>query len=448
MNKKRKVILVVGILLVTISIIILSLLLYLDKKVRVNIFTIAEISDNRIYAANIGSSANQRFSFDQISLQDASLNEIDKNNVKVGDYIYLYIKDAVNFTKNTSFYCQVKDISDTDITVEMPEWQYFSFNIENAKIKDIDGKKVDISNLKEGYTIKTVNIQPKYVTDIAMIYDGSYCSPLYDVKSVRIINTDEKTKEKLENRNMLAVKTVIVAKLNENGMYVIDINNQNNLYYVYYPEIKTTEFEIGQEVKIYFNGKSNLGNNTGIEEIKNVGKIEATNNSAKYDIPDNILKRINTTYNKVEVKIENITNRGLTLTINDKNDIKYEFAKKFYLSKNITEKPENSMIEYENGSVAILPYEGEKWQLLYATPDDIENIITKETIDENNSRWTFSWEKVYDSLGSGEYKMVIGDAGNDPNRYFTNDYDRDMISIKFTVDDNGVVTDYEVIKGS
>lgn len=471
MKKRTKILIIVSILLVFAIIGIFSLAVYLDRKIGVHTFTIAEISEKLIYAGNIFGGANYSYNLDEVILQDEDLNEIDKASVNLGGYVYLFLKeDKYNFSRNTTYYCKVNSIDSNQINVEMPEWEFYSFFTENVKIKDINGNKIDSSNLKVGDTIEVININPKYTTDIAQTYEGSSCSSIYDVKSINVIATDEETKEKLANRNMLAIKTAIVAGVNDEYLCVVDSQDQSLLYNVYYPEEGNRDFEIGQEIKIYFNGKSISSGRNGIAELRNVGKIEIIDN-ANHLIPDEILKKFNTNYSNVEVNINNLTNTGLMLTITDKNDIKYEFASKFYLSKNIDEKPDNSVIEQDNGSIAILPYDGDKWQLLYETPNDVENVaatetsnntknvpaietsnntenaIVTETIDENSTRWTFNWSEVYGSLGSGEYRFVMGDAGNEPNSFLINGYDKEIISVKFTIDDNGQVLDYEVSKG-
>ena len=41
----------------------------------------------------------------------------------------------------------------------------------------------------------------------------------------------------------------------------------------------------------------------------------------------------------------------------------------------------------------------------------------------------------------------MGNAGDNPNDFTTNGYDKEIISVKFTIDDNGQVVDDEVNKG-
>ena len=164
-------------------------------------------------------------------------------------------------------------------------------------------------------------------------------------------------------------------------------------------------------------------------------------------ISNNVLKRFYTSYDNVNVNIDNLTNTGLSLTVTDNNNIKYEFENEFLLFKNIAEKPEQRKIEYEDGSVSILPYDGDKWQELSRISNDVENIGTAEIVDENTTRWTIDWSNIYGTLGSGEYRFVMGDAGDEPNSFLTNGYDKEIISVKFTIDDNGQVLDYEVSKG-
>lgn len=108
MKKRTKILIIVSILLVFAIIGFFSLVIYLDRKIGVHTFTIAEISDKLIYAGNIFGGANYSYEFDEVILQDEDLNEIDKTSVNLGDYVYLFLKeDKYNFSGNTTYYCKV-----------------------------------------------------------------------------------------------------------------------------------------------------------------------------------------------------------------------------------------------------------------------------------------------------------------------------------------------------
>lgn len=164
-------------------------------------------------------------------------------------------------------------------------------------------------------------------------------------------------------------------------------------------------------------------------------------------ISNDVLKRFYTSYDNVNINIDNLTNTGLKLTVTDNNNIKYEFENKFYLSKNVAEKSEQTAVEKDNGSIIIFPGKGDEWQELSKISNDVENTGTAELVDENATRWTIDWSNIYGTLGSGEYRFVLGNAGDNPNDFTTNGYDKEIISVKFTIDDNGQVVDDEVSKG-
>ena len=448
MKKRTKIIIVVSILIVIAIIGIFNLVVYLDRKIGVNIVTVVDIYDNRIVHAAVATERNIGYPLDDVIIKDLNLNEIDRANVQAGDYIYLYVKEDNTgfYCSSTNYYCRVERINENSIDVQIPDFNFYSFNAEEANIKDINGKKISVSDLKYGDNIKVVNIWPDIIPAVAALYQGYSSDTLYDVKSIRIIEPNQETIEKLENRNMMAIKNAVIVGVNENSLFVVDSENKDLLYEVSFASEGNIGFEQGQEVTIYFNGKVGSSDINGISAIQYVGKIEIKDGN-KQLISNNVLKRFYTSYDNVNVNIDNLTNTGLSLTVTDNNNIKYEFENEFLLFKNIAEKPEQRKIEYEDGSVSILPYDGDKWQELSRISNDVENIGTAEIVDENTTRWTIDWSNIYGTLGSGEYRFVMGDAGDEPNSFLTNGYDKEIISVKFTIDDNGQVLDYEVSKG-
>lgn len=448
MKKRTKRIIIVTILLIFAIIAIFSLTVFLYEKIGINTMTIVENDgDNIIYGANKFGQGGT-FNFKDIILMDLNLNEIDKNSVKVGDNIYLYIKsDYRYFCNNTAYYSKVEAIDNNSISVEIPGWYFYSFNIDGANIKDINGNKITSSDLKIGDTIKVININPEYVYDMAMVYEGFPASSISNVKSIKIIDTDEETKESLENRNMVAIKKAFVAGVNKENIYVVDSENQNLLYQVSFSKEGNIGFEVGQEVMIYFNGKTSSTGKNGISEIQNVGKIEIVDNSLNHLIPNDILKNFYTTYDNVEVKIESLTNTGITFTITDKNDIKYNFNNHCAMFKNVAEKPSYEPIIGEDGSISIPAYEGDKWQELSKVSDAVENKANIENIDENTKRITYDWSNIYGPLKSGEYRFVLGDIEVDSNYLVIDGNNKENISIKFILDNNGKVTEYNIDKG-
>src|SRR5699024_9405494 len=109
------------------------------------------------------------------------------------------------------------------------DWQFYSFNAENINIKDINGNQISTSDLKLGDKLRVINIVPEVIPAIAETFEGYSSSTIYDVKNIKIVGTDQETKEKLENRNMIAIKKAIIAGVNKDNLYVLDSENQNLL---------------------------------------------------------------------------------------------------------------------------------------------------------------------------------------------------------------------------
>ena len=449
--KKRKKLIIIGLIILVILIVavisIFNLVIFIDRKIGVHTFTIVKNDGKTIIAAINENNNSFESNLDNVIIKDANYNEIDKNNIKIGDYIYLYIKEGdYSYSDNTTYYCKVCSIDDKKISIETPGWYFYSFNVDDSNIKDINGNKITSNDLKIGDTIKVININPEYVYDTAMVYEGFPASSISNVKSIKVIDTDEEAKVGLENRNMVAIKKAFIAGVNEDNIYVVDSENQNLLYQVSFEKEGNIGFEVGQEVMIYFNGKTSSTGKNGISEIKNVGKIEIIDNSLNHLISNDILKKFYTNFDNVEVNVENITNTGITFTITDKNDIKYNLGNNCAMFRNVAEKPSNEPIIGEDGSMSMPAYEGDKWQELSKVSDTIENKANIENIGENTKRITFDWSNIYGTLKSGEYRFVLGDIEVKSN-YLVIRNNIESISAKFEVDDNGKISDVEIEKG-
>ena len=448
MKKRTKIIIAVSILLLIAIIGIFCLAVYLDKKIGVNIVTVVNTYDNRMVYAAVATERGINYPLNDVIIKDLNLNEMDESNVQIGNYIYLYInEDNTGFYCNSAnYYCRVESINENSIYVKIPEFSFYSLNAEEINIKDINGKKISVSDLKFGDNIKVVNIWPDVIPAVAETYQGYSSNRIYDVKKIMIVEPNQETIEKLENRNMMAIKNAVIVGVNENSLYVVDSENKDLLYEVSFTNEGNIGFEQGQEVTIYFNGKVGSSDIKGVSAIEYVGKIEIKDGN-KQLISNDVLKRFYTSYDNVNINIDNLTNTGLKLTVTDNNNIKYEFENKFYLSKNVAEKSEQTAVEKDNGSIIIFPGKGDEWQELSKISNDVENTGTAELVDENATRWTIDWSNIYGTLGSGEYRFVLGNAGDNPNDFTTNGYDKEIISVKFTIDDNGQVVDDEVNKG-
>ena len=190
-------------------------------------------------------------SLDNVILKDTKFNDIDKNNVKVGDYIYLYIKDGNDyFCDNTTYYCKVSSIDNNSISIVTPEWHFYSFNVDGVKIKDINGKKITSNDLKIGDTIKVININLENDDGTILMYERFSLSKISNVKKIDVIdNNDKETKENLANRNMIALKKAIIAGVNQDSLYVVDSENQNLLYQVAFAKKEILDLKLDKKLQ-------------------------------------------------------------------------------------------------------------------------------------------------------------------------------------------------------
>ena len=402
--------------------------------------TVVGVEDNRIVTTAVEKVCEQEYKLDDVILKNLNLEEIDKSNVKVGDYIYLFIENDYTYyyCENTNYYSKVLEINDDNIKVAIPDWQFYSFNAEDANIKDDNGNKIDISDLKLGDDIQIISILPDSIPDIAEIFEGYPSKSIYNVKNVKIKETNESLKENFENRDMIAIKKAIIAGVNKNSLCVIDSENNELLYEVYFSDEGNIGFEPGQEILIYFNGKSLIGGMNGINYLGSVGKVEITGNEYNELVTADVLKKFYTNFDNVDVSIDNLTTEEITTTVTDDNYIKYNFTNNFALQKNIAIKPSKPAIQTEPTDNMVLgAYTGDEWQELTKVSDsDLKNVVNIEQLDENTTRISCNWKDVYESLGSGEYRFFM--EGTD---------EKEKISIRFTVNDNGKISYVNISKG-
>ena len=195
MNKGRKFIVVICIvvLIIILAIAVFSLVVYLSKRIGVNTVTFVDVSDDNEVNAAVPDNIEVGFSLDDVVTKDLNLNNIDINDINLGDYIFLYVKDAEGGVNcdNTNYYCKVNRIENNSIDVEIPNFDFYSFDLENVKIKDINGKKINASDLKFGDNLKVINVWPDNIPAIGRFYEGYPSSEIYDVKSIRIVEPDQ-----------------------------------------------------------------------------------------------------------------------------------------------------------------------------------------------------------------------------------------------------------------
>ena len=68
-------------------------------------------------------------------------------------------------------------------------------------------------------------------------------------------------------------------------------------------------------------------------QLGNVGKIEIIKEKSNIEIPDNILKFCYSSRSKVNINISELTNKGISLTITDTNELPYNYSHSYIINK-------------------------------------------------------------------------------------------------------------------
>ncbi len=267
MKKKTKIILLVLIIvIILIGLIIWGL--YEASITKHYSFTITNIEGTKITGARLVVS---QFDYDINSdnYKDYNGNTVDFSKLTVGDKIYIY-----NERLGESYLNTIKKITNNKVFTNFENLEYFSLDIGDVSIKDINGNKIDISGLSVGDRIEVTNKEVGLEPARANSYEGYPYDYLNNIKKIKVIKDNPAEAKAIGDRNMNAIKKAIVVKVEEDYLSVAEIDDNTKIFKVKYPENNITSFEQGQEVLIYFNGRGNIDLTM---QIDNVGKIEVIN---------------------------------------------------------------------------------------------------------------------------------------------------------------------------
>ena len=176
MKKKTKIILFIAILFI---IAIIAIAFYTITQYEKYTLTILEIDGSDIRAEK-EETILYTFSVEDESMKNRNGQEITISELKVGD--------SVIVNAYADRICTIKSIENNEVTVAVPQYYYFS--AENAKIKDINGNNIDISNLQVGNVVEVTNKKDNSIdNNVDLAYSIEYLS---DVKKIKVI--DDKVK--------------------------------------------------------------------------------------------------------------------------------------------------------------------------------------------------------------------------------------------------------------
>ena len=409
MKKKTKIILVIAILFI---IAIIAITFYIIMQYEKYTLTILEIDGSDIRAEE-EETILYTFSAEDESMKNMNGQEITISELKVGD--------SVIVNAYADRICTIKSIENNEVTVAVPK--YYHFSVENAKIKDINGNNINISNLQVGNVVEVTNKKDNSIdnnTDLA-----SSIEYLSDVKQIKVI--DDKIDEA---SNAVATLSAVVMEVHESGLSVMEIKegeSSYDLYTVSFAQEGNIGFKQGQEVLIYFDG---IVAESFPAQIFNVSKIEITKEETDITIPDDVIRYYNNTTDNVKVDISELATTGVKITITDTNELPYEYSNNYVIYEKV--KNENYTGEgYQIGEDtenSTSGYTGTGLEYIWEEMEKKSNANIEDTIKDltynlpnmtENEHYTvigkqIDWTEIYGELADGEYRLMFSNEGSFP----------------------------------
>ena len=362
------------------------------------------------------------FNADDEVVKNVNGEEIDATKLKVGDMV---IVDSYAYCIST-----VTKIDNNGITIDVPD--YFEFSVGNAKIKDVNGNNITVSNLVEGNIIEVISKKDNSTTGLSSVIEH-----ISNVKQIKVIK---------EENNMLTSIRGMVMEVYENSLSVMGIeagNEPGSLYSVSFAEDGNIGFKQGQEVLIYFDG---MLLETYPEQIHNVGKIEIVSEQSEVEIPDDVTRYYNNTQDKVDANVTDLTTKGVTITITDTNELPYEYSNDYKLEKEVKNEGYTGQGQYirEVTDNSLPAYTGSGLEYIWEEMEKNPDVNIEDTIEDlvfnlpNMTEYEYytvlgmkiDWTNLYGELTDGKYRLTFSSKGSFPIliEFSVNDGEAEMIS--------------------
>lgn len=232
-----------------------------------------------------------------------------------------------------------------------------------------------------------------------------------------------------DNADAIATMDVVIAKVDDKSLGVINKDDPNDILTASIPEGDTNEYKQNQEVRVYFDGTIN---ESYPGSFGKVSKIEILKESSEVTIPEKVLKYFYSSRDNVSVSNINVTQTGISFEIKDTNELKYEYTNTYALYKKNpkAEQVETPSMPIVTGNTTS-SYEGSGiplWVEATKVSDaQSEDTVSSENVSEDNVRKTCDWTNIYGKLESGEYDFSLTS-------------ERFYIRIKFSINENGEVS--------
>lgn len=190
----------------------------------------------------------------------------------------------------------------------------FVLKYRNAQKELVSRFSNDVNNAR---TIKEKNTEIEELKDKLQEYEEKF-------------GELEKT-DNFNNDTAVTMKAIIV-KADEDSLYVEQIDSQKSFLRLSLKDIDNTDFKMGQEILVYYDGVV-LTIYPG--EIRNIEKIEIINENSDIKIDDRYLRYCYSSRDNVEVSVNEITNKGIDIIIEDSNELQYTYANKYNIQKEV-----------------------------------------------------------------------------------------------------------------
>lgn len=146
--------------------------------------------------------------------------------------------------------------------------------------------------------------------------------------------------------NVLAHKIkAVVVQVRDNSMVVVENNSSKGLLIIGFSDEGNIGYKQGQEIAIYYNG---IVDSMYPGHIGSPEKIKITKEKSNIEIPEKALRYCYSSRANVDVEIFELTNSGIHLKITDTNELQYNYAHNYQISKEV-KNPNYTGVGYKIG---------------------------------------------------------------------------------------------------
>ncbi len=335
MNKGLKIIIAIFIVVILVTLVYFLGGLLKDNK---------EITD--VYTENSLSKEKELTKLEDLP-EDYSIEQAIEDGYFVISYKKIYNIEKLNeFIENTNINSKnrkedtiriIQFTTEGDIIIKE-----LSYNAENENyILKIDSTRDRFSAESDRKITVNDDIPGKYFTISKVEEDEIVKVELSLCAVIDYVSTTEKIYEDIpiclysassEKSPVSTVKAVVI-RVNEKTVSAMGIENIEGIFSARFGENGNIGFKQGQEILIYFNGSIM---ETYPAQLGEVYDIKILKEKSDVEIPKKYLNFYYSSQDKVKVTINELKNTSLTLTIEDTNELPYDYSSiKYSIQKKV-----------------------------------------------------------------------------------------------------------------